>query len=209
MNSSDLSLSELDSTILKKAETIFDNFKEFSTGYRCMFLIQRHKEGGETNNSKLTKKITRNSDEWILALKELLKIQMSSPLPLRIYSSVNERNFNKAIRKFKYEQLDADYFDQIQKENFYLDIKNRFIGCLMQPQQKATSYFLFDCDNVENTPEHINDIENFYRDIGYNFIKTYPTKNGHHIITKPFNYTKISFPKNTELKKDALLLLSY
>lgn len=191
---------------IKRAKEIFNKFSQFTSGYRCLFLLQRHKEGGETNNTKLTKRVTRNPEQYYEALLSLISLKMDSELPLRIYACVNERDFNKAIRKFKYEQLDADYYDQEQKENFYLDVKNRFIGCLMQPTQKAESFFLFDVDNDEG------------RDVAGEFLKVidndlivfrYPTKNGWHFITEPFNYTKIELPQSVELKKDALLLLDY
>lgn len=32
----------------KRAKDIFSEFKNFTTGYRTLFLIQRHKDGGET-----------------------------------------------------------------------------------------------------------------------------------------------------------------
>jgi len=192
---------------IKKAKNIFEEFKNFTDGFSVLSLIHRNKEGGETNNIKYKKVITRNSDEFFDALNELVDIQMSSDIPYRIYSSVNERDFNKAIRKFKYEQLESDYYDQVQKENFYLDIRNRFLGCLMQPTQKATSYFLFDVDNVEGKDlcgETLNAIKD--KEL---IVKLYPTKNGWHILTHPFNYTKIKLPDGVELKKDGLLLLSY
>lgn len=191
---------------IKKADLIFEKFEEFSTGYRCLFLIQRHKEGGETNNSKLVKKITRNSEEYKQALRELISEQMESELTLRVYASVNDRNFNKAIRKFKFEQLEADYYDQKQKENFYLDVRNRFIGCLMQPTQKDSSLFLFDIDNQPGRDvqgEALKAIPNQH------IVKMYATKNGWHIVTIPFNHTTLTLPANVELNTDGLLLLSY
>lgn len=190
----------------EKAKNIFEEFKAYSSGCRVLFLLQRHKEGGETNNSKLMKILTRTPEEYLEAIKKLVGEKMDSELPLRIYASVNERDFNKAIRQFKYEQLDADYYDQNQKENFYLDIKNRFLGCLMQPAQRATSFFLFDIDNEEG------------RDVMGEALKVIPdemivsqfkTKNGWHFVTKPFNYTTLTLPKGVEMKKDALLLLDY
>lgn len=191
----------------KRAKHIFEEFRHFSDGFRVLFLIQRHKEGGEINNSHLRKIITRNSEEWFDALKVLIDEQMSFELPMRIYASMNERNFNKAIRQFKYEQLDADYYDQVQKENFYLDVKNRFIGCLMQPAQRASSLFLFD---VDNDPEIKDTTAGTLAVIPNDLIvKVYPTKNGWHVATKPFDYTKVALPKNCEMKKDALLLLAF
>jgi hypothetical protein len=191
---------------IKRAAAIFEQFKGFTHGYRCLFLVQRHKEGGETNNSKLIKKVTNGPDEFYDALLELVSEKMDSKFPLRIYSAVNERDFEKAIRKFKFEQLEADYYDDEQRNNFYLDIKNRFIGCLMQPTQKAESYFLFDIDNAEGRDvcgETLKVLPN------EKIVFQYPTKNGWHIVTEPFNYTTILFPTNCELKKDALLLLDY
>lgn len=212
MNKKDKSKSivSINQEILQKANHIFEEFNNFTEGYRVLFLIQRHKEGGEINNSKLIKIISRNKVEYYDALVKLLTEQQEmhkKNLPARIYAAVNERDFSKAIRQFKYEQLEADYYDQVQKENFYLNIKNRFVGCLMQPTQKKTSYFLFDIDNHEDikdtTAEILSIIPNEH------IIKLYATKNGWHLITEPFNYTKLTLPKNCELKKDALLLLAY
>lgn len=193
--------------IQKRAKDIYDEFKQFATGVRCLFLISRHKEGGEVNNTKLKKVITRSPKEFQEALEPLIREMLLSESPLRIYSSVNERDFNKAIRQFKYEQLDADYYDQIQKENFYLDVKNRFIGCLMQPPQRATSLFLWDVDNVPEIKDTTAEILSLIPE-GL-IIKFYPTKNGWHLVTKPFNYTTLVLPKNVEMKKDGLLLLAF
>ena len=196
----------IDEDIERQCRDIMEEFRLFTNNYHVLFLIHRNKEGGETNNTKVEKIIVRNNLEYKKALILLLTKKYQSDLPLRIYASLNERNFNKAIRQFKYEQLEADYYDQVQKENFYLDIKNRFIGCLMQPAQKATSYFLFDIDNEKGRDvmgEALTAIP------GEQIVQTYSTKNGWHIITKPFDYTKCVLPKNCEFKKDALLLLAY
>lgn len=190
----------------RKTKYIYEEFNFFADGYRILFLIYRGKDGGPTNNRFVRKIITRNKKEWQDALLKLVVEQSKEELPYRVYASVNERNIEKSIRQFKYEQLESDYYDQIQKENFYLDIKNRFIGCLMQPAQRKTSYFLFDIDKVEGI-----DVQGTVLDILPNehIIKMYPTKNGWHIITNAFNYTKLDLPNFCELKKDGLLLLSF
>lgn len=190
----------------KRATSIFEDFYKFTDGTRVLFLIQRHKEGGETNNTKLTKLVSRDGIEWFLNLKELVGKKMESENSLRIYGSVNSRDFKKAIHKFKIEQLDAEMYCQDQIERFYLDLRNRFIGCLMQPANKETSLFLFDIDNEEGRDVHeeaLNVIPNEH------IVHVYKTKNGWHIITNPFNYTKIKLPDGVELKKDGLLLLDY
>lgn len=192
--------------IKKLAENLMEEFKHYTTGYRVLFLIHRNKEGGETNNTKYRKIITRNREEYKAALLGLLIEKSQTDIPYRIYASVNERNINKAIRRFKYEQLEADYYDQIQKENFYLDLKNRFIGCLMQPPQRATSYFLFDVDNEEGRDVMGETLQVLPNEM---ILQTYPTKNGWHIITKPFDYTKIKLPNGCSINKDGLLLLAW
>lgn len=191
----------------KKCQVIFDEFRHYTDGFRVLFLIHRNKEGGETNNTKVMKIITRNSKEYMEALKALVRTKEESDIPYRIYASVNKRDISKAIRQFKYEQLDADYYDQEQKENFYLDIKNRWIGCMMQPAQRASSLFLFDVDDPEKkdicgaTLQAIGDKAEI--------LKVYPTKNGWHIITKPFNHTTVKLPEGCSIQKDSLLLLAY
>lgn len=192
---------------IKKAENIFSEFKQFTSGYRLLFLIHRNKEGGETNNTKVKKIITRNEQEFFDALVELVDEQMSSDIPYRIYSSVNPRNFGKAVRQFKFEQLDADYNGAL--ENFYLDLKNRFIGCLMQPAQRDGNYFLFDIDNVDGVSDVHGEFLNAIKDFSDLIVTQYRTKNGWHVVTLPFNHTKIQLPSNVEFKKDGLLLLSY
>lgn len=192
--------------IEKQAKYICEEFSSYTDGYRVLLLLQRHKEDGETNNSQLKKIITRNRKEYYEALIVLLRVMREAEVPLRIYASLNARDFNKSVRQFKFEQLEADYYDQVQKENFYLEIRNRFVWCLMQPQQRATNLFMFDIDNIEGRDvmgEALCAIPNEH------ILKQYPTKNGWHIITKPFNYTDIKLHDNFEFKKDGLLLLAY
>lgn len=192
--------------ILKSAKHIFDNFKDYSDGCRVLLLLQRNKEGGQTHNTKLKKIVTRSSQDFLKGLIELVKEKNESELPLRIYSSLNKRDFEKAIRQFKSEQLDADYFHQEQKENFYIDARNRFVGALMQPQQRGSNLFMFDIDEEEGRDvmgETLQVIPNEH------ILMQYKTKNGWHIITTPFNHTTINLPKNCEFKKDGLLLLDW
>lgn len=189
-----------------KAEQIYNSFIDFVDGIRVLFLIHRNKEGGETNNTKTRKVITTNREEFFNELLKLVDEKERSEIPYRIYSSVNSRNINKAIRQFKYEQLDADYYGTEQLHNFYLDLKNRWIGCLMQPKQKAESFFLFDVDDVDGKDMCGETLKVLH---GQHIIKQYKTKNGWHIITKPFNHTEIKLPEGVELKTDALLLLDY
>lgn len=193
--------------IIKKAEGIFDEFKNYTDGYRLLFLIHRNKEGGETNNTKHLKVITTGSEDFFEELVKMVDYKdRNSEIPYRIYSSLNSRNIEKAVKQFKYEQLDADYYGDEQKWDFYLNIKNRWIGCMMQPQQRETSFFLFDVDNVEGRDVHGDTLQVIPSEY---IIKSYATKNGWHIITVPHNHTTYTLPEGVEMKKDGLLLLNW
>lgn len=179
----------------------------FTSGCRVLFLIQRARDGGHTNNSKLRAYITRNQEEWIIALAKLLQEKAEYPdLPLRIYQTLNARDIEKGIRHFKGAMLDADYYDTEQRQWFYLDVRNRIISALMKPQSKAQSYFLFDVDTKDGDSLWAFEISISLRT---EIVHKYETKNGWHIITMPYNYTKMVLPPYVELKKDAMMLLAY
>lgn len=187
---------------MSKIENILNKFENFdiTSGYRMIMLINRHKKGKDRNPNKSIRKISKNKEEFIKILQEFLDIKKEGE---RIYSCVNERDINKAIRIFKQHQLDADYFDNESKYSFYLDVKNRWVSALMRPQAKKESYFLLDID-IKNKNE-VDDIVKRLRQITANFVK-YQTENGYHIICPPFNPNLLS---DVDIKKDGLLLLDY
>lgn len=192
---------------LNQAANIAAAHPGFTTGCRVLFLIQRHSDGGHTNNSKLRAYISRNHEEWITALAKLLQEKEQYPhLPLRIYQTLNERNIEKGIMHFKHAMLDADYFDTESRQWFYLDIRNRVISALMKEPSRATSYFLYDCDTRDQRILGL-----LHLDLGLHteIIHEYPTKNGHHIITKPFNPNLVKLPPEVEYKRDAMMLLAF
>jgi predicted metal-binding protein len=177
-----------------------DNFME---GTRLIMLILRGKDGGKiSKGDRIAKKqLSRNKEEFIKIVNEFELIRKSDE---RIYSSVNSRDINKAIREFKRRSLEADYYDQKSKEDFYYDIKNRWISCVMSSSCRAETNFLIDVDN----PNDILDTEELLKKLEINILFKYLTKNGWHIITKPFN-PALWNNKFGEIKKDSLLLISF
>jgi len=188
--------------INKETEKILEKFDGFTDGVRFLMLIHRTKDGGNDNNRKTFRKISTNQDEFENILDEMITIKKTANKAYRIYSCVNSRNINKAIKLFKQKQLDADYYDEDSKNSFYLDIKNRWISSLMKPQSKADNSFLIDIDEDDNKEKAEQIICNL---VGRNF-KKFNTKNGYHFITPPFNPQLM---EGFEIKKDGLLLLSW
>ncbi len=191
--------------ILNEAEVIMGQFKFFVDGYRVLFLIHRSKEESvSANNDKVRKIISKNKDEFKTALISLLQDFYNTDNILRIYSCVNARDINKAIRQFKQEQLDADYYDIESKNSFYIDVKNRFIGALMKPASRTETQFILDCDSMKEQEDALKKVAELEIEV----IKMYPTKNGWHIITKPFN-PNLFLVENVGINKDGLILLKY
>lgn len=192
--------------IMFNAKSIAESFSPFIGGFRVLFLIQRNKEGGLTNNTHVKKVIVNGEKEYIDALYSLLLEKDNSDVPLRIYASVNERNFDKAIRQFKFEQLEADYYATDHRNSFYLDTRNRFVGCLMNPSAAMDKKFILDIDSQDEMTVALHDIA--HADLNDNIIVQYKTKNGWHIVMKPFNPAKLP-NLLTKINKDGLLLLNY
>lgn len=190
-----------------EAERLAIRFPQFTEGVRVLFLIQRHSDGGHTNNSKLRSYVTRDREEWIRALAKLIQeMEFYPDIPLRIYQTINSRNIEKGIKHFKYAMLDADFYDEDTRKWFYIDVRNRFISSIMKHSNKETSYFLFDCDTQD-----IEIMVPFGQKLAEltEIVECYPSKKGFHLITKPFNYTKLERPAEIGFSPDAMMLLKW
>lgn len=185
--------------LIKNLDLLPDVFKE---GYRGILLIHRNKDGCEGNaQRKAFKRISRNKQEWLQIINEYEEMRKSQYPNYRIYSHVNMRNMEKAIRLFKERQLEADYDKNENHHGFYTDITNRFFSCFSNPQASGESWFLLDCDSTVEYEECMSELS--LHDI-YKY--DYRTRNGYHIITSPFNPNKLNLP--VEIKRDALIAIA-
>ena len=184
-----------------KIDKIMEQFFDFTDGIRVLMLMHRKKEGGNDRNKHCLKRISRNREDFEHILNEFKEIIEKSKIPYRIYSTVNERCIRKAIKVFKINQVNAEY----EKDNdFYVDISNRFISALMQPESKAEKCFMIDLDTKEEV--EVEKLEKIlYGVVGRNLFK-YETKNGFHFIAPPFDVRSVS---GYSLNKDGLILLYF
>ena len=165
--------------------------KEFKQGVRILMLTLRSKDGGKSNNPDRVslKMISRCEEDFDKCLE---KLSLQRKEQERIYSTIDERDMDKAIRIFKERQLDADYYDTENRISFYTDIWNRWIGSLQSPKARINTLFLVDIDEEDN--------EEFIREeIKENELKIiheYKTKKGRHLILYPFNPNLVSFKVN-------------
>lgn len=192
---------------LEEAQLIGYKHEGFTNGCRVLFLIQRHKDGGHTNNSKLRSYITNDYAEWVIALGKLLQEKSEYPgMELRIYQTLNPRDVEKGIRHYKHAMLEADYYDKDMRQWFYIDARNRIISALMKYGSRAESRFLFDIDGGDAVLEEFKKC--LVKGMTH-IVNEYKTKNGYHVITEPFNPGLVELPEGVELKKDAMMLLKY
>lgn len=167
---------------------------------------RRNKDGEGSSGDRAAKKIITNCEqEFNIALG--LLIDTIEPGE-RIYSTVDARNFEKAIREFKRRQLERDYDNEVNRHGFYCDSFNQMVSCLQGPTARASSLFLWDCDSVD---EYFNLSEELIKTVRLSVVAhSYLTKNGGHIITRPFEYPKLLDPKfHPLLQKNAMMLWAY
>lgn len=183
-------------------------FTPLSDGTRVVLLVYRSKEGGFNNTHKrhLRKVITTNSEEFFKTIEELKEIKDKDERILRIYATVNSCDIKKAIRFFKQRQLDRDYESEEHRNHFYIDVKNQFISSLMDESCRETKNFLFDLDDCDDRS---------YAQIYHRLKKqteviiTYPTRNGYHIITKPFNFKDLDPELIKSMRGHSLMLIDF
>ena len=193
-----------------EAEKIINKFGWLTSGWRVLMLTKRSKEGGKANRPDriAVKKVSKNEEEFVEILQTMLDNRKEN---YRIYCTINPRDPEKAIRKFKELQLDHDFQSDEIKYGFYNDLKNRWISSLMKPSSRAETYFLIDIDNNDRHGLDYKKTEEELEKKEVTIIDTYKTKNGWHIITLPFNYPKVmpDLQKFDHVKTDALALLKY
>lgn len=179
--------------------------EHFKTGIRILMRIHRTKDGAVGNADRHAKKVvTRGEADYDIQLSRLLRDILPEE---HIYSTVDARDLKKAMRTFKQLQLDNEYTPD--PENFYLDIHNRWVSSLQQPSARATSLFLFDCDDVQ-TYEDLRDALYKIDDPSVSTVHSYLTKNGGHVITSPFAYPKLLDSRfHPLIHKNAMLLVAF
>lgn len=178
-------------------------------GYRTLFILERAKDGGHNKEEKqvFNFAVTTNEAELSVKLKEFLWLKyFYDDKELRIYFSVNERNPHKAVRNVMKAILDSYYADQLNRDLVVKKIVKGTRSYIMNPNTQKSSYFLLDVDDEEGkdimgeTLQEMGEleVEELYRR---------RTKNGWHIVTKPFNPNL--WRAKAEIKKDGLLLLDF
>lgn len=165
-------------------ELIAELIKDKTTAGEFYFLqiLKRRKD-----NPELGKDMILIDNFFIKSAEDLLNkreriIELCETNNARAYFRLNKRSERKiALQTLK---LIAD---NIASDNY--NIKNCYLSCCGQYHSDENKTWLIDIDS--NDEEYDRSIQEFINTkcspIGMKIISNIPTKNGHHLITRPFN----------------------
>lgn len=196
----------------------------FNDDYDCYILlaVSRKKDVEWITNSQeiVFRDIIKRKED---ITKKYLKLKASilnfrdeegRPYPFYVYVSANARDARKAtfslinrINHWVQEELNG-----VDNSKMFKRLAGHFYSELMKPANRGkTKHFLIDYDAKDKLKSLQEDIEQTY---GANIILTQETRNGHHLITTPFdkgrwNKTGCNVFYNCEVKSDANLFVEY
>lgn len=179
--------------------------EEFMTGIRLILRCGRNKDGGARRPSRAV--AARNLPEFSAKLTQLIDDLLPGE---RVYASVDERLFGVATRLFKERVLTIDYSGAREQEKFYFDLNKVWESCLGSPTARATKYFLFDLDSPEESALFDKTWPGVSSSPGTpTILDDYPTKNGRHVVTTPFNPALLPALLQSKVQKNAMILWAY
>ena len=177
---------------------MIDNFEQISkllkfedeSDFYFIQVLQRNKENPELgSNNRLVKGYYIDSLQKLEKYKEEM-IKLAQVFNARVYIHLNRRN----KRVIALEMLE-DLAHCIKSNQFELS-KIYNTACGRHKSEKDKSWII-DVDNIEGeiTEDRVEVFKqqiNLLEPIGDKIIANIPTKNGFHLITKPFNSEKFS-----------------
>lgn len=185
------------------ANRIIKEYAEYTDGVRVLMLLDR--SIGNTNKGSkrwLNKLISTNPIEFHKCLIKLLSLQYYlNDHHIRLYSCLNSRKMDSAIKLFKHKQLDVVNDNEY---SFYKNINDSFCSCLMAPENRAYKLYMLDIDS-EDTLE----ADSFIYQHNIYIRNKFKSKKGWHYVVDPFNVLLAKNSKTFEVKNDALLLLNW
>ncbi len=190
-----------------EAQMLCDELGNFSDGLRMIMLLQRAKDGGNSDKDDkrmLATYLYSNKIEFLYYMREALYLQyLYQDKKPRIYISVNRRDMKKSIRNIEERLIEGHYAnDNEAKDSIYRKILLNNRSFIMKPQSRLETLFLLDIDDVLL----FDGVHDWCAKNNVKILLKRRTKQGWHFVTEPFNPN--DWDKNLgEIKKDALLFI--
>lgn len=187
----------------------FDRLKEDEV--LVMLAIARKKYNEKLKSEEVVFREVVVKDTWERKFKKLLTLvrhypSRAKPEDYSIYITYNPRSLIKALRLFKMRLVEWE-FSAINSQDLsqclmhLRKLDREFISCLQKPEARSRKWhFLIDVDDLSKLDEVRTQIE----ELGLEVCAESKTKNGMHILVKPFNLQLWKPIEKVELKRDGL-----
>lgn len=161
-----------------------------------LLIFSRKKDGG---NNKLIKAYFIDSKEYLNSKKEEI-IKLCKIFNARAYLNLNGKDLKNIAAEFIYQTGHCLKSSEKELKNVY---HKAFLNCPIKYQK----YWIIDVDKPDV------DFLDIVKKIGSLILAKIPTKNGYHVITKPFNTDEFALDQslfyNVEIHKQCTTLLYY
>jgi len=176
-----------------------------------MLAVARKKYNERLKSEEVIFREVADKENWKRKFKKLLTLVRYYPSRARpedysIYLTYNPRSLTKALRLFKMRLVEWE-FTAINSKNpsqYLMHLKKldrEFISCLQKPEARSRKWhFLIDVDDLSK----LDEVRNQIKMLGLDVCEESKTKNGVHILVRPFNLQLWKPIENVEIKRDGL-----
>lgn len=194
----------------------FEELMDFSdNNVYMLFAIARSKnnDGLTAKQQVVIREIVRSLESLPHKLEKIKSAARLSNLNFYIYISVNARSVIKGYVNFKNKLTEYESHALFGKDDYkyqFSRLHKVWYSALMQPNSRATKYFLIDVDTKEMSvvAEVTAKIEKFTSKGYAGEVKhVRPSRNGFHLVTNTFDPRILEGIQDVSIQKDGLLYL--
>jgi len=187
----------------------FDKLREDEV--LVMLAIARKKYNEKLRSEEVVFREVVDKENWERKFKKLITLVKHYPSRARpedysIYITYNPRSLIKALRLFKMKMVEWEFTainskDLSQCLMHLKKLDREFISCLQKPEARSRKWhFLIDVDDMSKLDEVYKQMDK----LNLILCGESKTKNGMHILVRPFNLKLWKPIENVEIKRDGL-----
>ncbi len=176
-----------------------------------MIAIARKKYNEKLKSEQVVFREVVTKETWKRKFKKLKTLvhhypSIAKPEDYSIYISYNPRSLSKALYLFENRMANwrLEFLRSKKPDNFYFHLKKldrEFVSCLQKPEAKSRAWhFLIDVDDMQK----IGQVHEQIKKLDIKIKEESNTRNGRHILVKPFNVSLWEAIESVELKKDGI-----
>jgi len=191
---------------------LIDNLAEHEV--MVLLAIARKKYNEELKSEQVVFREVITKETFERKYKKLVTLIKHYPSEARpedysLYMTYNPRDTIKGLFMLK-NRINSWLYESVKSgknTSLYIHLRKldrEFVSCLQKPECVSRKlHFLIDVDDLEK----LNDVYSQIEDLGLEVCHETRTKNGMHILVKPFNISLWKEIENVEIKRDGLFHL--